>query len=91
MTDPDANIWNIEVNVRRKDMASLKDTKLKWKFPLSIVAITTGIELSNQLDGTFTSSGGGALESTPEPQSLVLLGRGLASLLAYRKRARLFQ
>lgn len=50
-----------------------------------------GIELSNQLDGTFTSSGGGALETTPEPESLVLFGTGLASLLAYRKRALLFQ
>jgi hypothetical protein len=37
MTDPDAYIWNIEVNVRRKDMVSLKDTKLKWKSLLSIV------------------------------------------------------
>ncbi|WP_433965182.1 PEP-CTERM sorting domain-containing protein [Tunturiibacter gelidiferens] len=50
-----------------------------------------GIELSNQLDGTFTSSGGGALETTPEPESLILFGTGLASLLAYRMRALLFQ
>jgi PEP-CTERM motif len=47
----------------------------------------TGLELSNQNDGTFTSSGGGMLETTPEPGSVVLLGTGLASLLAYRKRA----
>jgi hypothetical protein len=47
----------------------------------------TGIELSNQNDGTFTSSGGGALETTPEPAPVALLGTGLASLLAYRKRA----
>jgi PEP-CTERM motif len=51
----------------------------------------TGIELSNQLDGTFTSSGGGTLATTPEPESLVLLGTGLASLLVYRKRGLLFQ
>jgi PEP-CTERM motif len=50
-----------------------------------------GIELSNQLDGSFTSSGGGMLETAPEPESLVLFGTGLASLLAYRKRALLFK
>jgi PEP-CTERM motif len=50
----------------------------------------TGLEISNQLDGTFTSSGGGKLDTAPEPESLVLLGTGLASLLAYRKRALLF-
>ena len=44
-----------------------------------------GLEISNQLNGTFTSSGGGTLETTPEPESFVLLGTGLASLLAYRK------
>ncbi len=47
----------------------------------------TGIELENQTNGTFTSSGGGTLETTPEPESIVLLGTGLASLLAYQKRA----
>jgi hypothetical protein len=51
----------------------------------------TGVELSNQIDGTFTSSGAGALETTPEPASLALLGTGLASLLMYRKRALLFR
>jgi hypothetical protein len=51
----------------------------------------TGLEISNRLDGSFTSSGGGTLETTPEPESFVLLGTGLASLLAYRKRALLFQ
>jgi hypothetical protein len=50
-----------------------------------------GIELSNQLDGSFTSSGGGTLETAPEPESLVLLGTGLASLLAYRKLTFLFR
>jgi len=44
----------------------------------------TGIELSNQSNGTFTSSGAGTLETTPEPESVVLFGTGLASLLAYR-------
>jgi hypothetical protein len=47
----------------------------------------TGLEVSNQLDGSFTSSGGGTLNTTPEPGSVVLFGTGLASLLAYRKRA----
>ena len=51
----------------------------------------TGLEISNRLDGSFTSSGGGTLETTPEPESFVLLGTGLASLLAYRMRALLFQ
>lgn len=53
----------------------------------------TGLEISNQLNGSFTSSGGGTLETAaaPEPESLVLLGTGLASMLAYRKRSLLFQ
>lgn len=51
----------------------------------------TGLEISNQLDGTFTSSGAGTLDTVPEPGSIVLLGTGLAGLLAYRKRALLFQ
>ena len=51
----------------------------------------TGLEISNQIDGTFTSSGGGTLVTTPEPESLALLGTGLVSLLAYRKRTLLFQ
>ena len=51
----------------------------------------TGVELSNQLDGTFTSSGSGTLDPVPEPGSLALLGTGLASLLMYRKRALLFR
>jgi hypothetical protein len=50
----------------------------------------TGLEISNRLDGSFTSSGGGTLDTAPEPESLVLLGTGLASLLAYRMRALLF-
>jgi hypothetical protein len=51
----------------------------------------TGVEISNQLDDSFTSSGGGTLTTTPEPESLILFGTVLASLLAYRKRAPLFQ
>ena len=47
----------------------------------------TGVELSNSLNGTFTSSGSGTLDTTPEPQSVVLLATGLASLLACRKRS----
>jgi hypothetical protein len=46
----------------------------------------TGIELSNQSNGTFTSSGSGTLETTPEPESVVLFGTGLACLLEYRRR-----
>jgi hypothetical protein len=46
----------------------------------------TGVELSSQLDGTFTSSGAGTLDTVPEPGSVVLLATGLASLIAYRKR-----
>ena len=46
----------------------------------------TGLELSNQLNGTFTSSGAGTLDTVPEPESIALLGTGLACLLAYRKR-----
>ena len=53
--------------------------------------VLTGIEHSNQLDGTFISSGAGTLNTAPEPESFVLLGTGLASLFAYRKRALLFQ
>jgi hypothetical protein len=51
----------------------------------------TGLELSNQNNGAFTSSGGGALETTPEPESVVLFGTGLLCLLAYQKRAILFR
>jgi hypothetical protein len=54
---------------------------------LNYSGILTGLEISNQGDGTFTSSGGGSLQVTPEPGSLVLLSTGLASLFAYRMRA----
>lgn len=48
----------------------------------------TGVELSNQLDGTFTSSGSGTLDPVPEPCSFALLATGLASVLVvYRKQA----
>jgi hypothetical protein len=53
--------------------------------------ILTGLELSDQTNGTFTSSGAGTLDTVPEPDSIVLLGTGLASLLAYRKRSLLFR
>ncbi len=51
----------------------------------------TGLLISDQTNGTFTSSGAGTLETTPEPESLILFGTGLASLLAHRMRALLFQ
>ncbi len=51
----------------------------------------TGLLISNQNDGTFTSSGAGTLETTPEPESVVLFGTGLLCLLAYRKRTLLFR
>ena len=51
----------------------------------------TGLEISNQLDGTFTSSGSGTVQTTPEPGSLVLLGTGMMSMFAYRKRGSLRQ
>jgi hypothetical protein len=53
--------------------------------------ILTGLELADQTNGTFTSSGAGTLDTVPEPESLVLFGTGLACLLAYRKRVLLFQ
>ena len=51
----------------------------------------TGLELSNQNNGTFTSSGVGTLETTPEPEPVVLFGTGLLCLLVYQKRAILFR
>jgi len=51
----------------------------------------TGLELSNQNNGTFTSSGAGTLETTPEPEPVVLFGTGLLCLLVYQKRAILFR
>jgi hypothetical protein len=51
----------------------------------------TGLELSNQNNGAFTSSGAGTLETTPEPESVVLFGTGLLCSLAYQKRAILFR
>ena len=51
----------------------------------------TGLLISDQTNGTFTSSGAGTLETTPEPGSVVLFGTGLLCLLAYQKRAILFR
>jgi hypothetical protein len=36
----------------------------------------TGLEISDQTNGKFTSSGSGTLETTPEPRSVVLFGTG---------------
>ncbi|MDX6456466.1 MAG: hypothetical protein QOE55_163 [Acidobacteriaceae bacterium] len=44
----------------------------------------TGLLISDQTNGTFTSSGAGTLETTPEPESVVLFGTGLLCLLAYQ-------
>ena len=46
----------------------------------------TGSGTGNFANGTFSTSGAGTLETVPEPESVVLLGIGLASLLACRKR-----
>ena len=56
----------------------------------------TGIEIVNLSNAattgaTISASGAGTLDTVPEPESLVLLGTGLASLLAYQTRARLFR
>jgi PEP-CTERM motif len=51
----------------------------------------TGLEISNQTNGAFTSSGGGTLDTVPEPESIALFGTGLLCLLAYQKRALLFR
>ena len=50
-----------------------------------------GLLISDQTNGTFTSSGAGTLETTPEPESVILFGTGLLYLLAYQKRALLFR
>jgi hypothetical protein len=50
----------------------------------------TGGGTLNLAGPSFSTSGAGTLDTTPEPESVVLLGIGLACLLAYRKRAVLF-
>ncbi len=50
----------------------------------------TGGGTGNLANRTFLASGAGTLDTIPEPESVVLLGTGLACLLAYRKRALLF-
>lgn len=49
----------------------------------------TGLEISNQTNGTFTSSGGGTLDTTPEPASIALFGTGLAALAAGLRKKRI--
>ena len=51
----------------------------------------TGDGTVNLADSTVSASGAGTLDTIPEPESVVLLGTGLACLLAYRKRALLFR
>jgi hypothetical protein len=48
----------------------------------------TGTEFANLDEGTIMASGAGTLDTVPEPESIVLLGTGLASLLAYRKQSK---
>ncbi len=50
----------------------------------------TGGGTVNLAEGTASASGAGTLDTIPEPESVILLGAGLACLLAYRKRALLF-
>ena len=45
----------------------------------------TGEGTVNLAGFTFSASGTGTLNTVPEPESVVLLGTGLACLLAYRK------
>ena len=47
----------------------------------------TGTEIANLDANTISASGAGTLDTVPEPDSVILLGTGLASLLAYRMRA----
>jgi len=47
----------------------------------------TGSGALNLAGPSFSTSGAGTLDTTPEPESVLLLGIGLACLFAYRKRA----
>jgi hypothetical protein len=51
----------------------------------------TGGGTGNLVNNTFSASGAGTLNTIPEPESIVLLGTGLACLLVYRKRGPLFR
>jgi hypothetical protein len=58
---------------------------------LSYRGILTGAGTVNLAEGTASASGTGTLNTIPEPGSVVLLGTGLACLLAYRRRALLLR
>ena len=58
---------------------------------LSYRGTLTGGGSGNLAENIFLASGAGTLNTIPEPESVVLLGTGLACLLVYRKRGFLFR
>ena len=58
---------------------------------LSYRGTLTGGGTGNLAENIFLASGTGTLNTIPEPESVVLLGMGLACLLVYRKRGLLFR